>query len=175
MPQVDVSRRGEIAFDCVQGEFSRTNDDARKMKRLLLILAAAAGLAGAAAPGAIALARDGDQGRRAERHDRGPDRARRWEGERPGRGDGGRRWRDEDRRRFGEDRGGAYRRDEGPRRADRAPRRGGYLPDSYRGGFVDDYPRYRLRAPPRGYAWVRVGGGFALVSLEDGRIYDMVQ
>lgn len=53
--------------------------------------------------------------------------------------------------------------------------RRGFLPDGYRDGVVTDYPRYRLRPPPRGYAWVRVGDGFALVSLDDGRVYDMVR
>ena len=69
----------------------------------------------------------------------------------------------------------SFRADEGPPADARPARRGGYLPDTYRGALVDDYQRYRLRAPPRGYAWVRVGGGFALVSLDDGRIFDMVQ
>ncbi|HEX7946197.1 MAG TPA: RcnB family protein, partial [Phenylobacterium sp.] len=53
-------------------------------------------------------------------------------------------------------------------------RRGGYLPDRYRGGTVDDYQRFRLRPPPRGYTWVRVNGGFALVSMADGRIFDVI-
>jgi Ni/Co efflux regulator RcnB len=62
-----------------------------------------------------------------------------------------------------------------PPPADARPaRRGGYLPDSYRGGVVDDYQRFRLRPPPRGYAWVRVNGGFALVSVVDGRIFDVI-
>lgn len=80
--------------------------------------------------------------------------------------------RDEDRPRYG------Y---EGPGR--RAPgfapppsaRRGGYLPRSFSGEIVDDYRRYRLRTPPAGFAWVRVGNGFALVSMADGQIFDMVQ
>ena len=67
--------------------------------------------------------------------------------------------------------------EEGPRPRGFAPppaaRRGGYLPDNYRGGVVNDYRRYRLRPPPMGYNWVRVGDGFALVS-EDGRIFDVV-
>lgn len=56
-----------------------------------------------------------------------------------------------------------------------AVRPGGYLPPSYRGSLVYDYPRYRLRPPPHGYAWVRVGSGFALVSMADGQIFDLVQ
>ena len=53
-------------------------------------------------------------------------------------------------------------------------RPGGYLPPSYRGAPVQDYRRYRLRPPPHGYNWVRVGDGFALVSPE-GQIFDMVR
>jgi len=82
-------------------------------------------------------------------------------------------------------RGDAYRRyDERPpayaappaygRYAPAPTRPGGYLPDSYRGAAVQDYPRYRLRPPPHGYAWVRTGNGFALVSEADGRVFDIV-
>lgn len=53
-------------------------------------------------------------------------------------------------------------------------RRGGYLPDRFRGGVVEDYRRYRLRPPPHGYAWVRVGNGFALVSQDTGQIFDVI-
>jgi Ni/Co efflux regulator RcnB len=53
-------------------------------------------------------------------------------------------------------------------------RPGAVLPPEYRGPPVYDYGRYRLRPPPHGYAWVRVGGGYALVSLIDGRIFDIV-
>ena len=54
-------------------------------------------------------------------------------------------------------------------------RRGGYLPRDFNGEIVDDHRRYRLRTPPAGFAWVRVGRGFALVSMQDGQIFDMVQ
>ena len=54
-------------------------------------------------------------------------------------------------------------------------RRGGYLPRNFSGEIVDDYRRYRLRTPPAGFAWVRMGRGFALVSMRDGQIFDMVQ
>jgi len=194
-----------------------------EMKRLILMMAAAASVVVAMPLAAPALARDGDQGRRVERQDRGrgppADRGgRRYEDDRGGRrydrdrggrryddaGDrGGRRY-DDDRggRRYDDDRGGRRyddgRRERVPalgygddrRRYEERPRyeggpprgfapppsarRGGYLPDSYRGGVVNDYRRYRLRPPPAGYNWVRVGAGFALVS-EDGRIFDMVQ
>ena len=185
-----------------------------KMKRLILMMAAAASVVVAMPLAAPALARDGDQGRRGARPDRGrgPPAARggrRYDSDRGGgryddAGDrGGRRY-DDDRggRRYDDDRGGRRyddgRRERVPalgygddrRRYEERPRyeggpprgfapppsarRGGYLPDSYRGGVVTDYRRYRLRPPPAGYNWVRVGAGFALVS-EDGRIFDMVQ
>ena len=80
--------------------------------------------------------------------------------------------RQEDERRYD---GGRRRYEDGPPPMDARPaRRGGYLPDSYRGGVVDDYQRFRLRPPPRGYTWVRVNGGFALVSVGDGRVFDVI-
>ena len=54
-----------------------------------------------------------------------------------------------------------------------APRRGGHIAGQG-GAMIDDYARYRLRAPPRGYAWVRVGGGFALVAPATGQVFDVV-
>lgn len=78
---------------------------------------------------------------------------------------------------------GAGPRDGGRRRFDepaprafapQAARRGGYLPDRFRGGVVEDYRRFRLRPPPHGYAWVRVGSGFALVSEDTGRVFDII-
>ena len=143
------------------------------MKRALLLMAALASVATAMPLAAPAVAGDGGQGRRAERSDdrgakeRPPRRA-----EREGRG-----------RRYEDDRP----RYEGPRRYDDGPRpnymrppgdggrRGGaYLPDNYRDGVVDDYRRYRLRPPPSGYAWVRMGNGFALVEMDSGRVFDRV-
>jgi Ni/Co efflux regulator RcnB len=171
------------------------------MKRLILISAAIASLATALPLGGPALAREGGHGRGgppqhpgggahggpSERQDgrRGDDGGR-WSGGPPRyedrrdraypRGEERRseaprgRWEEGDRRRYDDD--GAY---PPPYVRPGPARRGGYLPDVYRGGVVNDYQRYRLRPPPRGYAWVRVGGGFALVSMEDGRIFDMVQ
>lgn len=81
--------------------------------------------------------------------------------------------RDDDRPRYGYD-GGPRRPPQGFAPAPSA-RRGGYLPRSFSGEIVDDYRRYRLRTPPAGFAWVRVGNGFALVSMADGQIFDMVQ
>lgn len=54
--------------------------------------------------------------------------------------------------------------------------RRGMAPDNYRssGGVVDDYRRYRLRPPPQGYDWVRMGNGFALVERGSGRVFDRV-
>jgi len=135
---------------------------------------------------------DGDRGARRGGEDRG---GRRYDGDR-----GGRRYDDGRRERvpalgYGDERRGRRddydarrryegRRDDRPRYEGRGPprgfaappsaRRGGYLPDAYRGGVVNDYRRYRLRPPPAGYNWVRIGRGFALVS-DDGRIFDMVQ
>lgn len=169
------------------------------MKRLALMMAAAACVAVATPLAAPAFA---DQGRRAERAERGggPDRGgqerggRRYDDDRGrGRGDDGRgrapvlgygddrpryapqpryepRPRDDDRRRY----------DGAPRARGFAPapptaRRGGYLPRDFSGEIVDDYRRYRLRTPPAGFAWVRMGRGFALVSMRDGQVFDVVQ
>jgi len=55
-----------------------------------------------------------------------------------------------------------------------APRRGGYLGPGAGGEVIQDYGRYRLRPPPRGYEWVRVGGGMALVSNATGQVFDVV-
>lgn len=52
------------------------------------------------------------------------------------------------------------------------PRRGGYM-GLQGGSTIGDYGRYRLRPPPRGYNWVRVGGGFALVG-PNGQVFDVV-
>lgn len=135
------------------------------MKRLILISSAITALATTLPLGLPAMAREHDQGRgKAERHDDGrPD---------DGRRDGGRR--DEERRGDDRDHGRRDLREDDGRYAPRDARRGAYLPDNYRGGVVDDYQRFRLRPPPRGYAWVRVNGGFALVSVVDGRIFDVI-
>ncbi|MEO8810161.1 MAG: RcnB family protein [Rhodanobacter sp.] len=51
-------------------------------------------------------------------------------------------------------------------------RRGGYLPVEYRTRYVvTDWRRDRLRAPPRGYHWVRSDNGdFLLVAITTGII-----
>lgn len=124
------------------------------MKRPILLLAAICGLTATLPPAAVA--RDGEPARTRER---GPDRdeARR---ELP------RRW-GEGRRRESLPPGllRGFRQD--------APRTRGDAPVAYRRGPVEDYERYRLRPPPRGFAWVRMGDGFALVG-PDGRVFDRV-
>lgn len=130
-------------------------NDAAEMRRRQFITTVLAGLVLAQSGAAWAHDRGGRNGR--------PDWAR-WEV----RDDGSR-----DDRRQDDRRRPPYPalRDDGP---PPGAQRGGYLPDRYRGGFVEDYQRFRLRPPPRGYAWVRVNGGFALVSIEDGRIFDVI-
>jgi Ni/Co efflux regulator RcnB len=54
------------------------------------------------------------------------------------------------------------------------PRRGGYLPPEARGGVVQDYGRYRLRPPPRGYAWVRSGHAMMLMDMDTGQVFDVI-
>lgn len=188
------------------------------MKRLILILAAAASLAGALAAGGMAVADErGGHGRWAERGgERGgpPGQMRRYEpgpGREEGPGGGRGRWADAPRGRYEEAPRGRY--DEAPRgryedppraryeeaprgryeeaprgrydgrydeaapsyvRPGFAPRPGGYLPPDYRGAPVGDYQRYRLRPPPRGYSWIHVGHGFALVG-PDGQVFDVIQ
>jgi Ni/Co efflux regulator RcnB len=53
-------------------------------------------------------------------------------------------------------------------------RRGGMLPPQYRGAIVPDYGRHHLRPPPPGFAWVRMGDGYALVSRDTGQIFDVI-
>lgn len=133
------------------------------MRRLILTIAAAALVAGT--PVAAAWALDGGPGRgRHEQHGGGRGEWRNGPGPRFERRDdrGGRRF--EGRREFRPER-----RYEPPRRL----RPGGYLPGAYREGRVENYGRYRLRPPPQGYNWYRVGDGFLLVS-PDGQIFDVV-
>jgi Ni/Co efflux regulator RcnB len=53
--------------------------------------------------------------------------------------------------------------------------RGDRLPPQYRGhGYNVDYHRYHLRAPPRGYQWVRVDNQFLLVGLTTGLIASII-
>ena len=155
------------------------------MRRLILTLAAAFAIA-ASLEASGAVAKDGrggweqrgGGGNRGQGAERGggrwrdaaaPDRGRRNDrGRERGRDDRGR-----------DDRGGP--RWERPRpNADAPPRgaygvrRGGVLPPQAEGRRVEDPARYRLRTPPRGYNWVRVPGGYALVDGRTGQIFDMV-
>lgn len=149
------------------------------MRRLLLAIAAVLLAAGPIAAGA-ALARDHGGWERAA--ERGGDRGER--GERGERGGWGR----------GEYRGGergapppGWIRREAPAPGYYGPppgygppprpygvRRGGYLPPEVRGGVIDNYDRYRLRPPPRGYSWVRVGNAFLLMNMATGQIFDVI-
>jgi Ni/Co efflux regulator RcnB len=62
-----------------------------------------------------------------------------------------------------------------PGYAVRAWRRGEYLPPAYWSrGYVVDYPRYRLYAPPRGARWVRVDDDVILTALATGLVLDVV-
>lgn len=53
-------------------------------------------------------------------------------------------------------------------------RRGQYLPPAYRGYVVNDYPRYRLRNPPRGYHWVQSGNDYILAAIATGLILEVI-
>lgn len=54
------------------------------------------------------------------------------------------------------------------------PRRGGYL-GPQGGAPIEDPGRFGLRDAPRGYVWVRVPGGSALVSQSTGQVFDVVR
>jgi Ni/Co efflux regulator RcnB len=147
------------------------------MKRLIVSLALAAAVAGPlAAPPAHAESRwerSERWERREERWERGP--------QGPGRVDRyeRREWNNNGRRGYEERR---WRDDRPPPTAQRAApayhpgyalRRGGRLPDAYRGSVVEDYPRYRLRPPPRGYIWYHVEDNYMLAG-PNGVIFDII-
>jgi Ni/Co efflux regulator RcnB len=54
------------------------------------------------------------------------------------------------------------------RNADGATGRPGYAPH-----VIEDYPRYRLRPPPRGYTWRHVDEGYLLTG-PNGVIFDII-
>jgi Ni/Co efflux regulator RcnB len=170
------------------------------MKRLLLTIAAVAAVAG---PMALTATNAAAQHRDYGRHDGGGDRDRgRGDYDRGdrGRGDHGR----SDYGRGGYGRGDYGRVDRwdggrhngyyynnrwayGPPPADyygrpgfrpgyTAWRRGAYLPGYYRGrGYVvNDYYRYHLRQPPRGYYWYRTGNDYVLAAIATGLIFDVI-
>lgn len=166
------------------------------MKRLILSLATAAAVAGPMAFSATSAFADDDRrgGRHEQRWDRGDDRRdHRWDrrddrrhdrrDDRWGRHDNG--------RHVGWDRGrhnGYYYNNRwyyGPppqayygnpyyRPGYASWRRGAALPPYYRGYVVNDYYRYHLRQPPRGYAWYRVGDDYLLAAIASGIIFDII-
>ncbi len=63
-----------------------------------------------------------------------------------------------------------------PRYVVRSWHRGERLPPAYwsRSRWVNDYPRYRLYAPPRGHQWVRIDNDLLLTALATGLVLDVV-
>lgn len=53
-------------------------------------------------------------------------------------------------------------------------RRGQYLPPDFRGVVVEDYPRFHLRRPPRGYFWYRDADDYVLASAATGLIFEVI-
>ena len=39
---------------------------------------------------------------------------------------------------------------------------------------MNDYYRYRLRPPPRGYYWYRTGNDYVLAAIATGLIFDVI-
>ena len=53
--------------------------------------------------------------------------------------------------------------------------KGQRLPSEYRTrGHYVDYRRYHLRAPPRGYRWVRVDNNYMMVAMTSGLIASII-
>lgn len=52
-------------------------------------------------------------------------------------------------------------------------RRGQVLAPAYRGQVINDYGRYHLRRPPRGYAWVRQGDDYVLMGAS-GMVFEVI-
>ncbi len=71
---------------------------------------------------------------------------------------------------------GAYYSDPYYRPGYAAWRRGAYLPSYYRSNDyrINDYGRYRLRAPPRGYYWYRSGNDYLLAAIASGLIFEVI-
>ncbi len=143
------------------------------MKRLILSLAAAAAVAGPLAATATAAQAQGyhrDHREYRDRRDhRGPDRHDRRDWDR-GRHNGyyyGNRWN------YGPP-PQAYYGNPYYRPGYNQWRRGAPLPAYYRGYPVYDYGRYRLRQPPRGYAWYRAGNDYVLAAIATGIIFEII-
>ena len=82
--------------------------------------------------------------------------------------------RDHDRRGQWDARGDDHRRWNGDEQ--RAWRRGGYLPPTYRGHYneVSDWRAHRLQAPPSGYHWVSANGDLVLAAIATGLIAQII-
>lgn len=52
--------------------------------------------------------------------------------------------------------------------------RGEYMPPQARGQMVQDFARYHLRRPPRGYFWYRSGDNFVLTSAATGVVFEVI-
>jgi Ni/Co efflux regulator RcnB len=153
------------------------------MKRLLLTIAAVASVAGSMAMTATDASaqdrgrwdhRDDRRGDRYDRHDRYDNR---YDRRRDDRWDRGRHngYYYGDRFHYGAPPVSYYGRP-GYRPGYESWRRGAYLPSYYRGhGYVvNDYGRYRLRPPPRGYYWYRTGNDYVLAAIATGLIFDVI-
>jgi Ni/Co efflux regulator RcnB len=136
------------------------------MKRLLIATTALTLLV---APISEAFAQNGNQGWNNDRHDNG----------RPGAMTN--QYRENDRRdndRRADNRNDNYRNDND--RHDNGKHRGWYKGghidrnDWNRGQRVNDYRRYRLQAPPRGYEWRRVDNNYVLAAAATGLIMGLV-
>jgi Ni/Co efflux regulator RcnB len=126
------------------------------MKRLIITTLAATLLAGTALSGTAMAAgqRYDDRGRYDQRHDdRHDSRYDRRDDRRDHRAD-----RRDDRR--------EYRRWQRGQRLDARYRGNGY--------YVNDYHRYGLRAPPRGYRWQRVDDSYILAAVATGLIASVI-
>jgi Ni/Co efflux regulator RcnB len=152
------------------------------MRRLLLTIAAVASVASPMVLSATDASaqdrgrwehrdqdRDHDRGRRDHHRHDGWDRRDRWDN---GRHNGyyyNSRWR------YGPPPAAYYGRP-GYRPGYEAWRRGAYLPSYYRGGgyVVNDYYRYHLRPPPRGYYWYRTGNDYVLAAIATGLIFEVI-
>jgi Ni/Co efflux regulator RcnB len=169
------------------------------MKRLLLTIAAVASVAGPMALTATDAAaqdrgrwdhrdRDWDRGRDHDRGDydrgRGYDRDRgHWDNGRHNGWDRGDRWDGgrhngyyyNNRWSYGPPPAAYYGRP-GFRPGYTSWRRGAYLPGYYRdrGYVVNDYYRYHLRPPPRGYYWYHTGNDYVLAAIATGLIFDVI-
>ncbi|ADG11215.1 hypothetical protein B7G68_14150 [Caulobacter segnis] len=158
------------------------------MKRLLLTIAAAASVASPMVLSATDASAQ-DRGRWEHRdRDRDHDRGR-WDNGRHNGWDRRDRWDRGDRWDHGRHNGyyynsrwhygpppAAYYGRPGYRPGYEAWRRGAYLPSYYRGGgyVVNDYYRYHLRPPPRGYYWYRTGNDYVLAAIATGLIFEVI-